>query len=57
MGWKHYPQYLHIMHPEWESGGYHNNGVKKTEQKLKLWHIQDKVVDHFENPQNMGSMR
>jgi len=33
LGWKHYPQYLHIMHPEWESGGYHNNGVKKTEQK------------------------
>tara|TARA_B100000085_G_C18319703_1_gene421760 strand:+ start:19 stop:555 length:537 start_codon:yes stop_codon:yes gene_type:complete len=29
LGWKHYPQKFHIMHPEWELSGYANNGVRK----------------------------
>ena len=29
LGWKHYPQKFHIMHPEWELSGYANNGVEK----------------------------
>jgi len=31
LGWKHYPQYMHIMHPEWEGGGYDNRGTRNTE--------------------------
>jgi hypothetical protein len=29
LGWKHYRQKFHIMHPEWELSGYANNGVRK----------------------------
>ena len=31
LGWKHYPQSMHIMHPEWEKGGYYNNGMRKKD--------------------------
>jgi len=31
LGWKHYPQHLHIMHPEWERGGYANDGTWNKE--------------------------
>ena len=31
LGWKHYPQSMHIMHPQWEKGGYYNNGMKKKD--------------------------
>ena len=31
LGWKHYPQYLHIMNPEWEKGGYNNSGTQNSE--------------------------
>lgn len=31
LGWKHYPQSMHIMHPEWERGGYYNDGTRNTE--------------------------
>ena len=27
LGWKHYPQNMHIMHPQWEKGGHYNNGM------------------------------
>jgi len=33
LGWKHYSQILHIMHPEWESGGYQNYGVTRAQQR------------------------
>ncbi len=28
LGWKHYPQSMHIMHPQWEKGGYDNNHLR-----------------------------
>lgn len=31
LGWKHYPQNMHIMHPQWEKGGYYNSGMKKKD--------------------------
>lgn len=31
LGWKHYPQYMHIMHPDWELGGYSNAGVRNPD--------------------------
>ena len=31
LGWKHYPQYMHIMHPEWESGGYDNRHLRNID--------------------------
>lgn len=29
LGWKHYPQRYHIMHPSWENGGHDSYGLKK----------------------------
>ena len=29
LGWKHYPQYMHIMNPDWENGGYDNRHLRK----------------------------
>tara|TARA_Y100000296_G_scaffold7612_1_gene9039 strand:- start:3167 stop:3703 length:537 start_codon:yes stop_codon:yes gene_type:complete len=31
LGWKHYLQKLHMMHPEWKYGGYDNKGMRKTD--------------------------
>ena len=31
LGWKHYPQYMHIMHPQWESGGYDNRHLRNVD--------------------------
>jgi hypothetical protein len=29
LGWKHYPQKFHIMHPTWQLSGYESRGLKK----------------------------
>ena len=29
LGWSHYPQRYHIMHPVWKDGGYDSRGVHK----------------------------
>jgi len=29
LGWNHYPQRLHIMHPDWIYGGYGSKGLKR----------------------------
>jgi hypothetical protein len=29
LGWSHYPQRLHIMHPNWYLGGYDTTGIRK----------------------------
>tara|TARA_Y100000593_G_scaffold16254_1_gene32206 strand:+ start:220 stop:621 length:402 start_codon:yes stop_codon:yes gene_type:complete len=29
LGWMHYPQKFHIMHPNWEEGGYDRSGIRK----------------------------
>ena len=29
LGWKHYPQKFHIMHPEWQLGGLDSRGLRK----------------------------
>ena len=29
LGWEHYPQRYHIMHPTWKYGGYDSYGVRK----------------------------
>ena len=29
LGWEHYPQRYHIMHPTWKYGGYDSHGVRK----------------------------
>ncbi len=29
LGWKHYPQKFHIMHPKWQLSGYDSRGLKK----------------------------
>ena len=38
LGWKHYPQSMHIMHPQWEKGGYDNSGMKN---KKISYHIKE----------------
>ena len=30
LGWKHYPQSMHIMHPTWEKGGYDNEHLRNV---------------------------
>ena len=29
LGWQHYRQRYHIMHPEWRYGGYDSYGIRK----------------------------
>ena len=29
LGWKHYSQRYHIMHPNWKDGGFNSKGLKK----------------------------
>jgi len=29
IGWQHYPQKYHMMHPEWKYGGYNVRGMRK----------------------------
>ncbi len=29
LGWQHYPQKFHIMHPNWHAGGYDATGLRK----------------------------
>ena len=29
LGWMHYPQKYHIMHPTWHMGGYERTGIRK----------------------------
>jgi predicted Zn-dependent protease len=31
LGWKHYAQRMHMMHPRWRDGGYNNKGIRKTD--------------------------
>ena len=31
LGWKHYPQRYHIMHPKWELSGHNSSGLKKID--------------------------
>ena len=31
LGWNHYRQKLHIMHPNWQDGGFDSKGLKKTD--------------------------
>jgi hypothetical protein len=35
LGWYHYPQKFHIMHPHWRLGGYERHGLKKQDGPLR----------------------
>jgi hypothetical protein len=32
LGWLHYPQRYHIMHPTWRRGGYERKGIRKQDE-------------------------
>ena len=36
LGWSHYPQRYHIMHPTWRLGGWDSHGIRKRELTLML---------------------